>query len=192
MSHTHYAVNEIFYSLQGEGYFTGTPAVFIRMSGCNLRCSFCDTDHSKSTLLTLSEIQSQINQYPGRHIVITGGEPALQIDSALLDALHAQGCFIQVETNGTHPLPEGIDWITCSPKTSDQGPAATVVLSKIDELKLVYTGQDVEAIAIAMPPAQHYELQPCSGQNTPQTIAYILTHPHWRLSLQTHKILHIR
>ncbi|MDE6061386.1 MAG: 7-carboxy-7-deazaguanine synthase QueE [Duncaniella sp.] len=191
-----YRVNEIFYSLQGEGYFTGTPAVFLRFSGCNLRCGFCDTRHEDHTLMTPPEIIERLKSYPSRHIIITGGEPSLQLDQILVDLLHDEGYFIQIETNGTHPLPEGIDWVTCSPKGDGKGQYA-VRLRSVDELKIVYEGQDVETIAASIP-AMHYFLQPCSsphyegGSNTADTVNYILAHPHWRLSLQTHKLIDIQ
>ena len=164
-----YRINEIFYSLQGEGYFTGTPAVFLRMSGCNLKCGFCDTRHDEHTLMSPAQIVEAIGQYPTRHIIITGGEPSLH---------------------------EGIDWVTCSPKPGPTG-EISVSLRHIDELKVVYEGQDVEAIANSLP-AMHYYLQPCSspryagGSNTAATVSYILAHPHWRLSLQTHKLIDIQ
>lgn len=191
-----YRVNEIFYSLQGEGYFTGTPAVFLRFSGCNLHCGFCDTRHEDHTLMTPPEIIGRLKSYPSRHIIITGGEPSLQLDQILVDLLHDEGYFIQIETNGTHPLTEGIDWVTCSPKGDGKG-EHEVRLRSVDELKIVYEGQDVETIAASIP-AMHYFLQPCSspryegGSNTADTVAYILAHPHWRLSLQTHKLIDIQ
>lgn len=191
-----YRVNEIFYSLQGEGYFTGTPAVFLRFSGCNLKCGFCDTSHEDFTLMSPADIISRLKEYPSRHVVITGGEPSLQLDQLLVDMLHDEGFFIQIETNGTRRLPEGIDWVTCSPKGSAAGESA-VRLRHIDELKVVYEGQDVESLANSLP-AMHYFLQPCSspryegGSNTADTVAYILAHPHWRLSLQTHKLIDIQ
>lgn len=191
-----YRVNEIFYSLQGEGYFTGTPAVFLRFSGCNLKCGFCDTRHEDFTLMTPAAIIEQLKAYPSRHVIITGGEPSLQLDQILVDLLHDEGYFIQIETNGTHPLPEGIDWVTCSPKGDATGECA-VKLRMVDELKVVYEGQDVETIASSVP-AMHYFLQPCSspcyegGSNTSETVTYILHHPHWRLSLQTHKLIDIQ
>lgn len=191
-----YRVNEIFYSLQGEGYFTGTPAVFLRFSGCNLKCGFCDTRHEDFTLMTPAEIIEQLKAYPSRHVIITGGEPSLQLDRILVDLLHDEGYFIQIETNGTRQLPEGIDWVTCSPKGDATG-ECEVKLRMVDELKVVYEGQDVETIATSVP-AMHYFLQPCSspryesGSNTSETVAYILRHPHWRLSLQTHKLINIQ
>ena len=179
-------VNEIFYSLQGEGYHTGTPAVFIRLSGCNLRCPFCDTDHAAHTPMSVSKIARNVAQYPAPTVILTGGEPSLYDLNALIDTLHSLGRRVHIETNGTHPLPSAIDWITCSPK-----PGGEVVLTHCNELKIVYTGQDVETIADRIP-ADHLFLQPCSGTNTPEVIDYILRHPRWRLSLQTHKLLDIR
>lgn len=191
-----YRINEIFYSLQGEGYFTGTPAVFLRFSGCNLKCGFCDTRHEEFTLMSPADIIGNVSKFPSRHIVVTGGEPSLQLDSLLIDMLHEEGFFIQIETNGTKRLPEGIDWVTCSPKSDENG-NCDVKLRHIDELKVVYEGQDVESIANSLP-AMHYFLQPCSsphyegGSNTSETVEYILAHPHWRLSLQTHKLIDIQ
>lgn len=142
--------------------------------------------------MNAADILHKLCGYTSRHLVITGGEPSLQLDQNLTDMLHDAGFFIQVETNGTHPLPEGIDWITCSPKGD-----CKVVLNQVNELKVVFLGQDVESIADKVC-AMHYFLQPCSssdypdGSNTADTIRYILAHPHWRLSLQTHKLLYIQ
>lgn len=177
-------INEIFYSLQGEGHFTGTPAVFVRLSGCNLKCTFCDTDHIGGTDMSEEQIVEAVRRYPCTHVVITGGEPSLQLTHSLVQMLHEMDCFVQVETNGTHSLPDNVDWVTCSPK---EGPFA---LHNVDELKIVYTGQDVEAIK-AQFSARDYRLQPCSNANVPQVIDYIKAHPHWKLSLQTHKFIDI-
>ncbi|MDE6306040.1 MAG: 7-carboxy-7-deazaguanine synthase QueE [Muribaculaceae bacterium] len=178
-------VNEIFYSLQGEGFHTGTPAVFIRLSGCNLACPFCDTSHASGTDMTHLQIVEEVGRYAGvRHVVITGGEPTLQADDRLVELLHRNGHFVQIETNGTRPVPKGIDWITCSPK---EGPYA---LTDVDELKVVYQGQDVEAIA-ALFNTRNLLLQPCSCSNTSEVVEYIKRHPHWRMSLQTHKLIDI-
>ncbi|MDE6135351.1 MAG: 7-carboxy-7-deazaguanine synthase QueE [Muribaculaceae bacterium] len=180
-----YRVNEIFYSLQGEGHFTGTPAVFLRLAGCNRACSFCDTDHSGFTEMSADEVAQACAAFPGRHIVITGGEPLMQLDSALLSRLKERGFFVQIETNGSLPVPPEVDWVTCSPKDAPWN------IDRVDELKVVFQGQDVEAIAARFPTPVRY-LQPCSGLNTRETIQYILAHPAWRLSLQTHKLLDIR
>lgn len=184
-----YRVNEIFYSLQGEGYHTGYPAVFVRFSGCNLRCPFCDTDFSTYSAMTAEEIASAVQHLSADShvlIILTGGEPSLQADELLLSTLHSTGKRICMETNGTHPIASGIDWITCSPKEGSR-----VVIAFADELKIVYQHQDVEQWAEHIP-STHLYLQPCSCQNTADVIDYILRHPHWHLSLQTHKYIDIR
>lgn len=175
-------INEIFYSLQGEGFYTGTPALFIRFSGCNLKCPFCDTRHEEGTWMEDEEIVEQARRCPATRVVLTGGEPSLWIDSSLVDRLHEAGKYVCIETNGTRRLPSGIDWVTCSPKEG-----APVVLDRIDEVKVVYTGQLVETYRELV--AQHYFLQPCSCSNTDEVVAYIKDHPWWRLSLQTHKLV---
>lgn len=186
-------INEIFYSLQGEGHYTGTPAVFIRFAGCNLKCSFCDTDFTSFTEMTEDDIVREIGQYPTNHIVITGGEPTLQITASLVSKLHDAGKYVQIETNGTNVLPEGcnIDWVTCSPKYK------AVRLQHIDELKVVFEGQNMSQYDCLT--ASEYRLQPCDTQDEEknkeilrQTIDFILKNPKWKLSLQTHKILNVR
>ena len=182
--------------------------VFLRLSACNLRCPFCDTDFSASREMTAAEIVNallSVTPSSGR-VCITGGEPALQLDSPLIDALHEADFRIHLETNGTRALPAGIDWITLSPK-EDFAPHAQVVLPKADELKLVYTGLNDPEKWLGFP-AAHYFLQPCDPgeicpadgghhllpeavDTTAATLRYILSHPRWRLSLQTHKILGI-
>ena len=189
-----YKINEIFCSLQGEGFWTGTPMVFVRLSGCNLKCPFCDTDHSGYREMTVEEVVEEVIKAGGecRRICITGGEPSLQLDRELVDALKKAGFLIHVETNGTRTLPEGVDWVTLSPKSDVPGLKGdgTVVLEKADEVKIVFQDADVEGWA-GFPAAWHF-LQPCSCANTAETIDYIRRHPHWRLSLQTHKYLNIR
>lgn len=171
--------------MQGEGVFTGTPAVFVRLSGCNRACEFCDTDFARYTEMTPAEIIAEVKKYPAEHVVITGGEPAMQIDKEFVGALKALGLFVQIETNGSLPVPDNIDWVTCSPK------AKPWRIGRVDELKIVFQGQDVEEIASHFSPKVMC-LQPCSGRNIAETVAYIMAHPWWRLSLQTHKILDIR
>lgn len=181
-----YPINEIFYSLQGEGHHTGVPAIFVRFSGCNRRCAFCDTDFSASTPMSVQEIVESVSKYPAKVVIITGGEPLLSIDDDLCKALHAAGKRIHVETNGSLPVPDGVDWVTCSPKDKPWN------INRLDELKVVYQGQDVESILQELKPRVDAYLQPCSCVNTKQVIDYILEHPWWNLSLQTHKMIDIK
>lgn len=187
-----YRVNEIFYSLQGEGANTGRAAAFIRFAGCNLCCSFCDTDFNDYTEMTADEILHIVNSYPTRFVVLTGGEPSLQVDTTLLDLLHCSGWYIAIETNGTHFLPDSIDWITVSPKADTK-----LALDRADEVKVVYLGRDVQQYITRITSPRYY-LQPCSlvengirRDNVKDVVAYILLHSEWRLSLQTHKLIGI-
>jgi organic radical activating enzyme len=168
--------------------------VFLRFSGCNLKCPFCDTDHSGYQEMTAEEIVAEAVRAGGgcQRVCITGGEPSLQLDPVLVGALHGAGFKVHVETNGTRLLPEGVDWVTVSPKAGVEGLKGdgTVVLGKADEVKVVFLGTDVEEWADF--PAPWHFLQPCSCGNTAETVEYIQSHPHWRLSLQTHKYLNIR
>ncbi len=197
-----YKVNEIFYSLQGEGFWTGTPMVFVRLSGCNLQCPFCDTDHSGSQEMTADEIVKAVSAAGGacRRICLTGGEPSLQADDGLISAFHAAGFTVHMETNGTREVPAGIDWVTLIPKNQVPGlkGAGTVVLKKADEVKLVFAS-GVDPAAWASFPATWHFLQPCDVADPVRnreilrlTVEYIQLHPSWRLSLQTHKFLGIR
>ncbi|APV48687.1 7-carboxy-7-deazaguanine synthase [Betaproteobacteria bacterium GR16-43] len=216
-----YTVKEIFYTLQGEGANTGTPAVFCRFAGCNLwsgreedraaaTCNFCDTDFigtdgpgggkfAAATALA----DAVASRWPGlgsapllgnradpKLVVCTGGEPLLQLDRALIDAFHARGFRVAVETNGTQAIPEGIDWICVSPKAT-----APVVVERGHELKLVYPQRDAMPDRFESLAFEHFFLQPMDGPareaNTKAAIDYCLQHPRWRLSLQTHKIIGI-
>lgn len=192
MNATKYRINEIFYSLQGEGYHTGMPAVFVRFSGCNLRCPFCDTEFADYREMDIEEIAEEIERLMPQEsalplIVLTGGEPSLQADEALVARLHKTGMVVCIETNGTHTLPQGIDWVTCSPKAGSR-----VVLEEADELKIVLTDDCRPEQWAERIKARHLFLQPCSCQNNEAVVEYILSHPQWRLSLQTHKYLNIR
>jgi 7-carboxy-7-deazaguanine synthase len=207
-----YSVKEIFYTLQGEGIQAGRPAVFCRFAGCNLWsgreqdrpravCTFCDTDFRgtdgpgggrfRGAPELAERIAAAWPAAEGRPFVVcTGGEPLLQLDAALIAALHAQGFEVAVETNGTRPAPFGIDWLCVSPKAG-----APLVLTSGDELKLVYpqpSAMPERFVALAF---THHLLQPLDGPdlaaNTRAAIAYCKAHPRWRLSLQTHKLLGI-
>jgi len=210
-----YSVKEIFYSLQGEGARAGRPAVFCRFTGCNLwsgreqdraeaDCRFCDTDFVgadgagggkfASAQALAQEIAGYWPQASGQarpYAVCTGGEPLLQLDKALLDALHDQGFEVAVETNGTLAAPEGIDWLCVSPKGQ-----TTLRLQRGDELKLVYPQIGLSPEQFSDLNFRHFYLQPMDGpeveQNTRLTLDYCLQHPRWSLSLQTHKLLDIR
>jgi 7-carboxy-7-deazaguanine synthase (Cx14CxxC type) len=206
-----YAVKEIFYTLQGEGANSGRAAVFCRFAGCNLwsgreqdrakaDCQFCDTDfvgvdgEGGGRFATASELANACAAVAGEagatFVVLTGGEPMLQVDGELIDALHRRGFTIAIESNGTLPVPRAIDWICVSPK------AGTDLQQRSgDELKLVYPQADLDPEAVAGLAFTHRYLQPMDGPdakaNTDQAIAYCKTHPEWRLSVQTHKLLGI-
>ena len=188
-----YHINEIFQTLQGEGHNVGRAAVFVRFSGCNLRCPFCDTDFAASREMSGEEIAGAVASYGARLVVLTGGEPALQADARLIARLHAMGCEVAMETNGTRPVPEGVDWLTVSPKEPFCGAAGRLAVSRCDELKCVFDG--VTPVSDFGVEARHYYLQPCdtgdAGRNSriaAACAAYIMEHPRWRLSLQTHKL----
>ncbi|MBE8191413.1 MAG: 7-carboxy-7-deazaguanine synthase [Alphaproteobacteria bacterium] len=211
-----YAVKEIFLSLQGEGAQTGRPAVFCRFAGCNLwsglerdrataQCTFCDTDFvgtdgqnggKFSTAEVLADAiaalwQSDTNKKA--YVIFTGGEPCLQLDSDLLQAVSARGFETAIETNGTLPVPEEVDWICVSPK-----PNSVLVQTQGQELKFIYPQTDFAPAQFEGLDFAHFFLQPLDASDEVQThkhtqaaIAYCLAHPQWRLSLQTHKILNL-
>ncbi len=204
-----YTVKEIYYTLQGEGANTGRPAVFLRFAGCNLWtgreedrasaiCQFCDTDFVGGAKFAnaqqlAEEVASQWfgNGTSKRFVVVTGGEPLLQLDEPLIASLHALGFEIAVETNGTLEAPTGIDWICMSPK------AGTVIKQRsVNELKLVYPQHGITPAELERLKFKHFFLQPMDGPeletNTELATRYCLEHPRWRLSLQTHKLLGIR
>ena len=208
-----YSAKEIFYTLQGEGIHAGRPAVFCRFSGCNLWtgreedrhkavCTFCDTDFVGvgpdggrfATAAGLAEaIASRWPDVAGgrRFVVCTGGEPLLQLDEAAIDALHARGFEVAVETNGTQPMPRGVDWVCVSPKAD-----AALAVGGGDELKLVYPQAKALPERFLGLDFRHWLLQPMDGpdleRNTRDAIAYCLSHPQWRLSVQTHKVTGVR
>ena len=194
-----YKINEIFYSLQGEGYHSGTPAVFVRFSGCNLRCAFCDTQHQEGKLMSLQEIVDEVNKYPiAPLVVLTGGEPSLFINEAFVAELKQMTeKRIAIETNGTRPLPSNLDWVTLSPKTGfDGGGVEPCVLTRCDELKVIYLGQDLAQYDGIE--AKHRFLQSCFVENEEQRkanmracVEAVKAHPNWRLSMQIHRILNI-
>jgi 7-carboxy-7-deazaguanine synthase len=208
-----YAVKEIFLTLQGEGAQAGHAAVFCRFAGCNLwnglerdraaaACQFCDTDFvgtdgdgggrfANADALADAIASKWQAGVADRLVVLTGGEPLLQVDAPLIRALHADKFRIAVETNGTRPAPPGLDWICVSPKAG-----AEFVLRSGDELKLVYPQPGVDPALFGQLDFRHFLLQPMDGPdvaaNTQAAIAYCLAHPQWRLSVQTHKVLGLR
>lgn len=190
-------VNEIFYSIQGEGYHAGTPAVFVRLSGCNLRCPFCDTEHQEHTEMSEDEIAEAVSKYPASLVVITGGEPTIQPLYWLIDAIHRIGKKVAIETNGTQPVERNADWITVSPKDGFVGESAKPVLTYADEIKLVFDGghiPDDHGIH-----ANHFYLQPCdtgyelkNQEIMQELVEFVKQNPKWKISLQTQKILKVR
>ncbi len=216
-----YKIKEIFYTLQGEGTHSGRPAVFCRFSKCNLWngkedsrsksvCNFCDTDfigtdgENGGNYRTPQELVKKVNDlWPQQlgvkpFVVCTGGEPLLQLDTLLIDAFHNQGFEIAIETNGTLPIPEEIDWVCVSPKGTSK-----IVVTECNELKLVYPQSDAMPDQFDHIKAKYFYLTPMAGpaikstcnlENDPitqQTIQYCLTHPKWRLNLQSHKLINI-
>jgi 7-carboxy-7-deazaguanine synthase (Cx14CxxC type) len=207
-----YTVKEIFYTLQGEGAQSGRAAVFCRFSGCNLWsgreedrsravCQFCDTDFvgtgpDGGKFSSATELAEAIDRcWAGRsgrkYVVCTGGEPLLQLDEDLIEALHRRSFEVAVETNGTKPAPASLDWICVSPKAG-----APFVQTHGNELKLVYPQENAPPEQYAQLDFEHFFLQPMDGPdtafNTERAIEYCLAHPRWRLSIQTHKLVGLR
>ncbi|MBH87573.1 MAG: 7-carboxy-7-deazaguanine synthase [Pelagibacterales bacterium] len=207
-----YNVKEIFYSIQGEGFHTGRPSIFCRFSGCNLwnglerdkesaKCSFCDTDfigtngQGGSKFVNEEELVSEIISYwPNASepfVILTGGEPMLQVDKKLIKELKKYKCEIAIETNGTLKVPENIDWICVSPKAGNK-----LVQIRGDELKLVYPQKNLAPEDFEKYSFKNFSLQPMDGElkvhNTNLALEYCKNNPNWRISLQTHKIIGVR
>ncbi len=208
-----YTAKEIFHTLQGEGAQAGHAAVFLRFAGCNLWsgrepdratavCKFCDTDFNgtdgpgggkfdtPASLARAVAAAWPAKDKGHRLVVCTGGEPLLQLDDLLVDALHVMGFRVAVETNGTLPVPEGVDWVCVSPKST-----APLAVEKGDELKLVYPQEDAPPERFTSLGFRHFFLQPMDGPDrdraTAAAVGYCKAHPQWRLSLQTHKMIGI-
>ena len=208
-----YAVKEMFYSLQGEGAHAGRPAIFCRFTGCNLWsgqekhradavCQFCDTDFvgtdgdgGGSFTNAVALAKAVVSYWPESitdvihpYVICTGGEPLLQLDKDLIEAFHNEGVELAIETNGTLPVPEGVDWVCVSPKSG-----STVVVEKGDEIKLVYPQEGHQPSDFVHLNFEHFFLQPMfdedENEHIKETIEYCLTHPRWSLSLQSHKLL---
>jgi 7-carboxy-7-deazaguanine synthase len=208
-----YGVNEIYYTIQGEGINVGRPYVFVRFSKCNLVCDFCDTEFEATTPYTADELLAEVTRYadaaytppvdfevkgarsrgsfvdrgPCRNVMFCGGEPLLQLDQPLVDAFKDAGWYIQIETNGTRPAPAGIDWIACSPKVAEHA----IKLERAHELKYVRArGQGIPMPAI---PADHYLISPMYDGDQPDLatirhcIGLVMANPAWKLTAQHHK-----
>ena len=207
-----YSIKEIFYTLQGEGAHAGRPAVFCRFSGCNLWtgreqdrasavCQFCDTDfvgtdgEGGGKFATPAALAAAIEaQWPAgrghKYVVFTGGEPLLQLDAPLIEAMHAQGFTIAIETNGSLPVPAGVDWVCVSPKMG-----STLVVTRGNELKVVIPQKDQDLAAYEGLDFDHFFVQPMDGPlaafNATLAVETCKRNPKWNLSLQTHKLLNI-
>lgn len=191
-------INEIFYSVQGEGAYAGTAAIFVRFSGCNLKCPFCDTDFKAFKEMSEAAIIETIQglSVDCKFVVLTGGEPTLQVTNSLLELLHNKGYFVAMETNGTNEVPVGVDWVTCSPKAFfvDNGKLA---IKQCNELKLVYDNKH-EPTDFSVK-ADFYYLQPCDTGDKEENkrivaglVRFVKENPRWKISLQTQKILEVR
>jgi organic radical activating enzyme len=198
-----YRINEIFYSVQGEGIRAGTANVFVRFSGCNLNCSAsdalsgfdCDTEFVSGRALALEALLAEIAGQAPKHtpVILTGGEPSLQIDQDLIDAFHDAGHYVAIETNGTRELPQLIDWTCVSPKSAEH----TIVVKQADEVKYVrHAGQAIPRPSVA---ADNYLISPAfeadwsvTRDNLAHCVKLVKENPPWRLSLQLHKLIGVR
>lgn len=207
-----YAVKEIHYTIQGEGFHTGRPAVFCRFSGCNLWsgreedrskaiCQFCDTDFwgtdgengGKYNLRYLVDKICDLypQDQPNPYVVCTGGEPALQVDESLVKALQERGFEVAIETNGTHPLPASLDWVCMSPKAN-----TAIIIKSGDELKIVIPQKGIDPKNFENYDFKHFYVQAMESEqwdeNIQYAVRYAMDHPLWKLSIQTHKYLGIK
>ena len=205
-----YRVNEIFYSLQGEGRNTGRAAIFVRFAGCNLRCPFCDTEFDSYQEMTAQQILDAISLYPAHFVVLTGGEPTLQVTEDFVDLLHQHGYEVAMESNGTRPAPVNLDWLTVSPKAvrgewrEERGEMRG--WRQPDEIKVVFEENTnpeeyIYSLSSLHSPlsTKNLYLQPCDTGDPERNARimaactdYIMQHPQWRLSLQTHKLINIK
>lgn len=189
-------VNEIFYSLQGEGGRTGEASIFIRLSKCNLACSFCDTEFEFGIKMEIDEILAEIAQYPCRWIIWTGGEPTLQLTDEVVALFKEKGYKQAIETNGTRRVPAGIDYITCSPK--QQFEKVRELIPEADELRFPIAKDDPLPDLSILPNAKRYFISPIFddlniiAENVDYCIELVKQNPQWALSLQTHKLIGIR
>lgn len=189
-------VNEVFYSLQGEGARKGTPNVFVRLAHCNLKCSYCDTEFESYRELDVDELIDECLRFPCRSIIFTGGEPLLQLDAGTVGQFRTAGYYLAIETNGTITPPKGLNWITVSPKVAEHVVAAKFRKVHINELKYVRNrSQGIPRPAVK---ADYYFISPefdgdyAGEENIKHCIDLVKANPDWRLSIQEHKLLKIR
>ncbi len=189
-------VNEIFYSLQGEGGRTGQPSIFIRLAKCNLTCSFCDTDYERGVKMTIDEVLREIEPYGCKWIIWTGGEPTLQLNDTIVAFFKEKGYLQAIETNGTRRVPRGIDYITCSPK--QHFGKIRELIPEVDELRFpIQKGDPLPDVTI-LPKTKRYFLSPIFDdnniiqENIDYCVSLVKENPLWALSLQMHKLIGIR
>jgi 7-carboxy-7-deazaguanine synthase len=197
-------VREIFYSLQGEGSRAGEASIFVRLANCNLDCWFCDTDWSFGETMTIEEIEKEISQYKSKWIIWTGGEPTLQLTEEIVNHFKALGYLQAIETNGTNPVPQGIDYITCSPKVNAMFLKSSLKLNKVNEIRYPIGINDPLPPAIEkLPKSDHYFVSPLflgeekkrfdlDFENLEFCINFVKDNPEWKLSTQQQKIWKIR
>lgn len=195
-------VKEIFYSLQGEGINMGIASIFIRLSGCNLKCDFCDTIYDNGTIMTLQDIHSKISKYPSRFIIWTGGEPTLQLNDDVIDFFKSKGYTQSIETNGSRAVPSGIDYITCSPKKETISLLKKNFPNGVNEFRFpISQDSELPPEIENLPYAENYLVSPIFvGDNfmnmdynaLDRCIKFVLSNPKWRLSLQIHKLIDIQ
>jgi len=191
-----YRINEIFYSIQGEGAFAGFPAVFVRFSGCNLACPWCDTDHAHGEEMTAAELENAVGEllkdHDGAIVVLTGGEPALQLreDEPLFGEFGARIC---IETNGTQPVPGWVEWITVSPKNE---PPLRAIVPIPSELKFVFEPEHIPYYLSMQEADCRLSIQPLARRdgttNLREALEFVLAHPRFKLSVQLHKLIGVR
>ncbi|GAB6012886.1 7-carboxy-7-deazaguanine synthase QueE [Viscerimonas tarda] len=188
-------VNELFYSLQGEGARTGQPSIFIRLAKCNLSCAFCDTDFSAGKDMDVGEILDEIKPYPCKWIIWTGGEPTIQLTNDHLEVFKNAGYKQAIETNGSLPVPSFIDYISCSPKENYED--VRKIIPRVNEIRIPLQKGDALPDISLLPPAGNYFLSPIfdgdklNRENVDYCVDLIKSHPQWSLSLQIHKLIHI-
>ncbi|HBG58757.1 7-carboxy-7-deazaguanine synthase QueE [Proteiniphilum sp. UBA1028] len=189
-------VNEIFYSLQGEGGRSGQASIFIRLAKCNLTCSFCDTDFERGVKMTVDEVLGEIKQYSCKWVIWTGGEPTLQLTDAIVAIFKKEGYLQAIETNGTRKVPAGIDYIACSPKQNFE--KVREIIPEVDELRFPIEKGDPLPDTSILPRSARYFLSPIFDDSRiiPENVEYCISlvkeNPAWSLSIQTHKLIGIR